>query len=66
MTLKSTQPLTEITNRNLSGGNVRPARNADIIIAICEPTVYKLRNLMGLHGLLQDYIYLLRNKLCLI
>jgi hypothetical protein len=39
MTLGSTQPLTEISTRNLPrGGKGQPARKADLI-AICEPIV---------------------------
>jgi hypothetical protein len=33
-----TQPLTEMSTRNLPGGKGRPARGADLT-AICEPTV---------------------------
>jgi hypothetical protein len=39
MALGSTQPLTEMSTRNLPGGNVRPARKADNLTAICDPTV---------------------------
>jgi hypothetical protein len=39
MALGSTQPLTEISTRNLPGGKERPARKADKLTAICEPTV---------------------------
>jgi hypothetical protein len=55
----STQPLTEMSARNLPGGNGRPARKADNLTAICEPTVWESvgastsHNPMGLHGLLQ-------------
>jgi hypothetical protein len=35
----STQPLTEMSTRNLPGGNGRPARGADNLTAICEPIV---------------------------
>jgi hypothetical protein len=35
----STQPLTEMSTRNLAGGKGRPARGADNLIAICEPIV---------------------------
>jgi hypothetical protein len=35
----STQPLEEISTRNLSGGKGRPARKADNLTAICEPIV---------------------------
>jgi hypothetical protein len=38
MALGSTQPLTEMSTRNLSGGKGRPARKADNLTAICEPT----------------------------
>jgi hypothetical protein len=31
-----TQPLTEMSTRNLPGGNGRPARGADNLTAICE------------------------------
>jgi hypothetical protein len=36
--LGSTQPLTEMSTRNLPGGKGRPARSADLT-AICEPIV---------------------------
>jgi hypothetical protein len=58
MALRSTQPLTEMSTRNLPGGERRPALNADLT-AICEPIVYKnegastSHNHMALHGLLQ-------------
>jgi hypothetical protein len=40
MALGSTQPLTEISTRNFPRGREgRPARKADNLIAICEPTV---------------------------
>jgi hypothetical protein len=35
----STQPLTEMSIRNLPGGKGRPARKADKLTAICEPIV---------------------------
>jgi hypothetical protein len=58
MALGLTQPLTEMSTRNLLGGKGRPARKADNLTAICEPSVYKMcqprrLNPMGLHGLLQ-------------
>jgi hypothetical protein len=34
----SNQPLTEMSTRNLPGGNGRPAREAKNLTAICEPT----------------------------
>jgi hypothetical protein len=38
----STQPLTEMSTRNLPGGKGRLARKADNLTAICEPIVYKM------------------------
>jgi hypothetical protein len=37
MALGLTQPLTEISTRNLPGGKGRLARKADNLTAICEP-----------------------------
>jgi hypothetical protein len=37
MALESTQPLTEMSTRNLPGGKGRLARKADNFSAICEP-----------------------------
>jgi hypothetical protein len=37
----STQSLTKMCTRNLSGCEGRPARKADILIANCELVVYK-------------------------
>jgi hypothetical protein len=39
MVLGSTQPLTEMSARNLPGGKERPVRKADNLTAICEPIV---------------------------
>jgi hypothetical protein len=39
MALGSTQPLTEMSTRNLPGVKGRPVRKADNLTAICEPTV---------------------------
>jgi hypothetical protein len=39
MTLGSTQPLAEISTRNIPGGKGRPARKADNLTAICKPNV---------------------------
>jgi hypothetical protein len=36
MALESTQPLTEMSTKKLSGGKVRPARKADNFTGICE------------------------------
>jgi hypothetical protein len=59
MALGSSQPLTEMSTRNLPGFKGLPARKADNLTAICEPTVQKKlgastsQNHVGLHGLLQ-------------
>jgi hypothetical protein len=37
MALGSTQPLTEMSTKNLLGGKGRPAHKADNLTAICEP-----------------------------
>jgi hypothetical protein len=39
MALGSTQPLTEMSTRNLPGGKGLPARKANNLTIICEPTV---------------------------
>jgi hypothetical protein len=39
MALGSTQPLTEMSTRNLPGGKVRPVCKADNLTAIYEPIV---------------------------
>jgi hypothetical protein len=39
MFLGSTQPLAEISTRNLPRGKGRPARKADNLTAICAPIV---------------------------
>jgi hypothetical protein len=39
MVLESTQPLTEMSTRNLPGGKGGPARKADNLTAICKPIV---------------------------
>jgi hypothetical protein len=41
MALGSTQPLTEMSTRNISEGTGRPARKADIT-TICDLIVYKM------------------------
>jgi hypothetical protein len=58
MALGSTHPLTEVSTRNLPGGKERPARGADNLTAICEPTV----NCMRLRGLLQGFLYFYRGS----
>jgi hypothetical protein len=37
--LESTEPLSEMSTRNLPGGKGRPARKADNLNAICEPII---------------------------
>jgi hypothetical protein len=39
MALGSTQPLTEMSTRNVPRGKGLPASKADNLIAICEPIV---------------------------
>jgi hypothetical protein len=39
MALESTQPLTEMSTRNLPCGKGRPAHKAHNLTAICEPIV---------------------------
>jgi hypothetical protein len=39
MALGPTQPLTEMSTRNLPGGKGRRVRKVDNVTAICEPTV---------------------------
>jgi hypothetical protein len=41
MALGSTQPLTEMSTRNLPGDKKRPARRADNVAAVYEPNVWK-------------------------
>jgi hypothetical protein len=42
MALGSTQPLREISTRNLPGGKERPQSKADKLTAICESIVQKM------------------------
>jgi hypothetical protein len=42
MAVGSTQPLTEMSTRNIPGGEGRLARKADNLTAICESIVYKM------------------------
>jgi hypothetical protein len=39
MAVVSTQPLTEMSTRDLPGGKGRPTHKADNLTAICEPIV---------------------------
>jgi hypothetical protein len=63
--LGSTQPLTEMSTRNLLGGKGQPTRKADNVTAICEPTVKKMwefRRLTTLWASKACYLYLLSNS----
>jgi hypothetical protein len=58
ITLGPTQPLTEISTRDLPRGKGRQARKPDNLIAICKLSRENVgastsHNPMGLHGLLQ-------------
>jgi hypothetical protein len=44
MVLGSTQPLTEMSTRNLPGGKGRSARKADNLTATCQPIFWKMRD----------------------
>jgi hypothetical protein len=48
MALEPTQPLTEMSTRNLPGGKGRLALKADNLTAICEPIAYKIWELRRL------------------
>jgi hypothetical protein len=39
MALGSTEPLTEMSTRNLPGGKGRPMHKADNLTTICEPII---------------------------
>jgi hypothetical protein len=45
MVMGSTQLLTKMSIRNLPGGKMRPARRADKLATICEPSVCKCGSL---------------------
>jgi hypothetical protein len=45
MVLGSTQPLTEMSTKNLPGGKKRPAHRADNLVANCVPNVWKCGSL---------------------
>jgi hypothetical protein len=53
MALGSSQPLTEMSTRNLLGAKWRTAHKADSLTAICEPIVYKMWEPRSLTNLLQ-------------
>jgi hypothetical protein len=42
MAVGSTQPLTEMSTRNLPGDKGRPAHKANNLTAICEPNAWKI------------------------
>jgi hypothetical protein len=42
MALGTTQPLTEMSTRNVPGGKGRPVRGADNLTDVCELIVYKM------------------------
>jgi hypothetical protein len=64
MALGSTQPLTEMSTRNIPGSKGRPAREADNLLRdLCADCLENVgastsHNPMGLHGLLQGQLYL--------
>jgi hypothetical protein len=59
MALRSAQPLTEMSARNLPGDKGRSAHKADNLTAICDPIFVEIvgtftsHNPMAVHGLLQ-------------
>jgi hypothetical protein len=58
MALGSTQPLTEMSARNLPGGKRRPASKADNLTAMWEPIVHKMwepRRLTALRSSTSSY-----------
>jgi hypothetical protein len=60
MVLVSTQPLTEMSTRNLPRDKGRPAGKADNLTANCVKNVgaSTSHNPIVLHGLLQEWLYL--------
>jgi hypothetical protein len=63
VSMRSTQPLTGVSTRNIPGGKGRPARKADNLTDIYEQIVYKmweprpLTNPMGLRGLRDSFTF---------
>jgi hypothetical protein len=56
MALGLTHPLAEMSTRDfrgVEGGKALPTCKADNLTSICEPTVWKIWNPVGVHGLLQ-------------
>jgi hypothetical protein len=56
MALESTQPLTEMCTRNITGGKWRPALNADNLDAILDLIVWKMGELQCLTILLASAV----------
>jgi hypothetical protein len=67
MALGSTQPLTEMSIRNLPGGKGRPTREADNVTADCleNTDASTSHSPMGIHGQLQGQPYLFLLQSCL-
>jgi hypothetical protein len=65
MALGPTQPLTEISTRNLPGDRERPARNADNLTANCVENVgaSTSHNHTGLHELEEELNFSLHSSL---
>jgi hypothetical protein len=61
MSQRSSQPLTEMSTRNLPGGKERPARKADNLTAICEATTVQ-HYAVGRIGFEIDYDTRLRQE----
>jgi hypothetical protein len=53
--LEMTQPLTEMSTRNLPGGKGFPARKVDNLTAFYEPTIYKISTKCGSLYVSQPY-----------
>jgi hypothetical protein len=71
MALQLTQPLTEMSTRNLPGGRKgQPACRIDNLTAICEPTVYTKCGSLDIsqpYGPSQPitvYLFILLGKMC--
>jgi hypothetical protein len=58
MALESTQPLTEMSTRNLPGGKGRPARKADNLTAICKP----ISTIIDLFDIIHGPVFLLKRR----
>jgi hypothetical protein len=57
MALRSTQPLAEMSTRNILAGKGWPAHKADNLTAMCEPIVYKMWEPRRLTSLLTPTAY---------